>query len=206
MPDMSQLNFVDIIILIIFFMSMIVGFVRGLVSEMISLITLIAAFVIAIMFSNSLASYFTSTSSVQAVVSQTSTAIGTNTAQPVSYIAIGVSFAILFTVTALVGSIVKYIINIPFAYGMLGFGNRILGGGFGLARGFIINLVLIFLVQLSPLGSEPWWVSSSYVQAFQPAVGWLGPIVSPVLANLREKFNATLQEVNSSLQGAASKL
>lgn len=203
--NMSQLNFVDIIILIIFFMSMMVGFVRGLVSEVISLATLIAAFVFAIMFSNALAGYFTNTQSVQAVVAQTSSVIGMSTAQPVSYVALGVSFGLIFGAVVIIGAIVKYIINIPFAFGMLGLGNRVLGGGFGLIRGFILNLVLIFLVQISPLGNESWWVSSQYVQDFQPAVGWMASIVSPALANLRVKFDETLGNVNSSLQGLSNK-
>ncbi len=198
--DMSQMNFVDIIILIIFFVSMITGFVRGLISEVISLTTLIAAFVIAIMFSNSLAAYFTNTETVRTVVDQTTNAIGTSTATPVSYLALGVSFGLLFFVTILIGAIVKYIINIPFQYGMLGLGNRVFGGVFGLARGFIINLVLIFLVQISPLGTQPWWVNSSFVRSYQPAVGWLGNAISPALADLRAKFDSTLQGVNSQIK------
>lgn len=205
MTSMSQMNFVDIIILIIFFMSMIVGFARGLVSELVSLISLIAAFIIATMFSDSLAAYFTSTQSVQSVVAQTTSAIGTSTAQPVNYMAIGVSFTLLFIGVIVIGSIVKIIINIPFQFGLLGLGNRIFGGVFGLIRGFIINLVLIFLVQISPLGVEQWWVNSHFVQEYQPAVTWLGTIVSPAFANLKTRFNDTLQSANSSLQGLTSK-
>lgn len=205
MADMSQMNFVDIFILVVFFMSMVAGFVRGLVSEVISLATLIAAFVIAIMFSESLATYFTSTQSVQNVVTQTSGAIGVNTAQPVGYVALGVSFGILFGLTVFVGAIVKYIINIPFQFGILGLGNRVFGGFFGLARGFIINLVIIFLVQLSPLGTQPWWGSSQFVRAYQPAVGWLGNAISPALSGLRAKFDSTLQGVGSQLQGISGK-
>lgn len=206
MADMSQMNFVDIIILIVFFMSMTMGFVRGLISEVVSLVALIAAFVIAIMFSDSLAAYFTNTDSIRSVVAQTSSVIGTSTATPVSYVAVGVSFGLLFGATLLVGAIVKYIINIPFQFGMLGLGNRVFGGLFGLARGGIINLVLIFMVQISPLGTQPWWVNSQFVQAYQPAVGWLGGIVSPALANLRAKFESTLQGVSSQVQGFTGRI
>lgn len=201
MTDMSQLNFVDIIILVVFFMSMMVGFARGLVSEVVSLATLIAAFVVAIVFSEQLAAYFTSTESVQSVVEQTSSAIGANTAKPLSYVALGISFGLLFMVTVMIGSLVKYFLNLFFQFGLLGFTNRIFGGVFGLARGFIINLVLIFLVQLSPLAKEPWWVSSQFVRAYQPAVGWLGNAISPALSGIRGQFDSTLQDMNSSLQG-----
>jgi membrane protein required for colicin V production len=197
---MTGLNFVDIIILIIFGVSALVGLKRGLVSEVVSLATLIAAFVIAILFSNSLATYFTSSSSVQEVVSSTSNAIGTNTAQPVSYIALGVSFGLLFAGTSLIGMLIKSLLNIAVQAGMLGIGNRLLGAIFGLARGFLINLVLIFVVQLSSFGNSPWWHQSQWVQSFQPAVVWLGSVVSPSLTQLKSKFQETVQGMGAQIQ------
>lgn len=201
MVDMSQLNFVDILILIVFFISMIMGFARGLISEVISLATLIAAIFFAVMFSNQLATYFTSSQPVQEVVAQTSNVIGTSTAQPVSYMALGISFTLIFLVVLFIGSFIKYLLNIPFQFGLLGLGNRVFGGVFGLCRGFIINLVIIFLIQMSPLSTESWWVNSSFVRAYQPAVGWLGNAISPALSDLRLKFESTLQDVNSSIGG-----
>src|SRR3990167_10616958 len=111
MADMSQLNFVDILILIVFFISMTMGFARGLVSEVISLAALIAAIFFAAMFSNQLATYFTSSQSVQDVVAQTSNVIGTSTAQPVSYMALGISFALIFLGVLFIGSFIKYLLN-----------------------------------------------------------------------------------------------
>ncbi|MFW8696320.1 CvpA family protein, partial [Mesorhizobium japonicum] len=83
----------------------------------------------------------------------------------VSYAALAISFGLLFAGTVIAGSIVGYVLNIAFQTGILGFGNRILGAGFGLCRGFIICLVIIFVVQLTPLGSEPWWHQSQIVIA-----------------------------------------
>lgn len=197
---MSNLNWVDYIILGIFFLSTLSGLAKGFVREIISLITWIAAFVVAVMFSNALATYFTSSDTVQNMVNQSTTAIGVSTAQPVSYVAIAISFALLFAGTAIIGSIIGYFINIAFQAGILGIGNRLLGAIFGLVRGFIINLVLIFVVQLTPFSAQPWWQQSQLVVSFQPAVAWLGGIVSPSLANLKEKFGKTLQDVNSSIQ------
>lgn len=197
---MSHLNWIDLIILAIFFLSIIAGFVKGFIREIISLVTLIAAFVIAIMFSNALASMFTSSDTVQSAMSQSSSAIGTSTENPVSYVAIGLSFILLFIGTIIVGSIVSFILNIAFQTGILGFGNRLLGAGFGLVRGFIINLVLIFFVQLTAFGSEAAWHESRFVNYFQPAVEWLGNVVSPSLAHLKDKFSQTVENVNSQIQ------
>lgn len=193
---MSNLNWVDYIILGIFFLSIVAGFARGFVREVISLITLIAAFVIAIMFSNALATMFTSSSSVQNAITQA----GVEASQPVSYLALGISFIVLFVGTILVGTILGYILNIAFQRGVLGIGNRIFGAAFGFVRGFLINLVLIFCVQLTPAGEEPFWHQSQLVVAYQPAVQWLGNIVSPSLANLKTKFDETIQKFGSQLQ------
>lgn len=204
--NIASLNAVDILILVIFFISIVIGFGRGFVSEILSLVTLIAAFVIAIMFTSSLAAYFTSTAAVQSVVSQTSTAIGTSTAQPVSYMALGISFGVLFAATVIVGGIIKMILNLMFQTGILGFGNRVLGALFGLVRGFLLNLALIFLVQLSPLASQPWWQQSHYVPYFQPSVVQLGNLISPALANLKTTFGSAIQDVSGSVQSISNSI
>ncbi len=198
---MQDLNVVDLIILAIFFFSAVTGLIRGLVSEVISLGTLIAAFAIAILFAQPLANAFTSSAPVQSVVSQASGAIGVNTTKPISYVALGISFGVLFAGTVLVGAIVRLLLNTAFQTGMLGLGNRLLGGAFGIARGFVINLVIIFVAQLSPIASQPWWQQSKMVNSFQPAVVWLGGVVSPALSSLKTKFNQTIQQVGSSIQG-----
>ncbi|MBX3709250.1 MAG: CvpA family protein [Gammaproteobacteria bacterium] len=198
--DLGTLNVVDIAILVIFFVSILIGFGRGFISEALSLLTLIAAFVVAIMFTNTLAAYFTSTTMVQEVVNSTTTAVGTSTAQPISYMALGISFGILFAATVIVGGIIKALLNLMFQRGILGFGNRIFGGIFGFFRGYLINLVLIFLVQLSPLASQPWWQHSQYVPKFQPQVVWLGNIVSPALSDLKSTFAPAIQEVTDSVK------
>lgn len=197
---MSNFNWVDYIFLAIFFLSTLAGLARGFVKEIISLITLIAAFIVAIMFSNALATAFTSSPSVQNAMSQATTAIGVNTAQPVSYLALGISFALLFAGTVIAGAIIGSIMNIAFQTGILGLGNRLLGAIFGLCRGFIINLVIIFLVQLTPFSSQQSWQQSHIVASYQPAVIWLGNVVSPSLSNLKTKFGETFQNVNSQIQ------
>lgn len=197
---MSNLNWIDYIILLIFFFSIIAGFIRGFVKEVVSLITLVAAFVIATMFSNALAQLFTSHPSVQNAVNQATTSLGVDTAQPVSYIALGISFALLFAGTIIVGMIVSFFLNFAFKSGVLGIGNRLLGGIFGLVRGYIINLALIFVVQLTPLGTQASWSQSQFVNMYQPAVQWLGNIVSPSLANLKARFEQTIQNFGSQLQ------
>ncbi|HEX4044498.1 MAG TPA: CvpA family protein [Gammaproteobacteria bacterium] len=200
------MNWFDYAIIFIFAMSAMVGMRRGLIKEVISLGSLVAAVVIAVMFSNHLAAVFTRSDVVQTVVSQTSSAIGTSTSQPVSYLALGTSFIILFMGTLVVGSIVGYIINVALPATVIGLSNRLLGGLFGLGRGFLIVLVMLFCMQLTPFARQAWWTQSEFVHMYQPAINWLGGVVSPTLNNLKSKLNDTIQGVGSQIQGLTNSL
>lgn len=202
---MENFNWVDYIFLGVIFLSVLTGFGRGLVKEVVSLATLIAAFVVAILFASKLSVYFTSSSMVQNMVAQTSSAIGVSTETAVSYVAIGISFAILFSVTAIIGSIIGSILNSLFQVGLLGVGNRLLGAAFGVARGLLISLVIVFVVQLTPLSGETWWQKSQLVAKFQPGVVWLGNVVSPALSGLKNKFSGTVNDMGSSFEGVKGK-
>ena len=198
--DTLHLNFIDYILLAVFAFSILVGFGRGFVREVVSLATLIVSVVVAIAFANPVAMSFTSSPGVQSAVSQASSAIGVNTAQPVSYIAIGISFAVLFAGTITIGAIIGFFLNFAFQTGMLGVGNRILGAMFGFARGFILNMVIIFVFQLTPFVGAVWWQQSQLVNSFQPAVNWLGAAIAPGLTNLKDRFGKTLNDMNSTIQ------
>lgn len=196
---MSNLNWVDIVFLAIFLFSIIAGFGRGFVREIISLATLIVAFFIATTFCNQFANYLLNLPFIQSLVNEASGATGANAATPASYLAWGVSFGILFLATVMLGSLVAYFLNAAFQTGILGIGNRILGGLFGLIRGYILVLVIIFVVQLTPLSSQSWWAQSQIVNSYQPAVAWLGGLVAPALANIKNRLGQTIQGVGNQL-------
>lgn len=197
---MEGFNWVDYIFLAICFISILAGFTRGLVRELLSLIILIAAFAIAATFANQLAVHFTSSESVQHVVNQTTNAIGTSTEQPVSYAAIGISFAVLFLGTVIIGCLIGFFVNVILQTSVLGIGNRLLGAVFGLGRGLIISLVIIFLIELTPMHSEEWWQNSQIVQKSKPTVVWLGKVVSPSLDDLKSRFEEAMKKAGSSMQ------
>lgn len=198
---MYDFNFVDWIIITIFLLSTLAGMARGFIKEIISFISLIVAFVVAIVFSKSLALALSHSSVVQNLMEQTTNAININATQSVSYVVLGISFIILFMGTLIIGAIVGSIVNIAFQVGMLGLSNRLLGGIFGICRAFIINLVFIFVIQLTPLGTQAAWAQSKFVNQFQPAVQWLGNIVAPGLTNLKQRLEQKLQDAGTSVQG-----
>lgn len=200
--DFNNLNVVDYAFLAVFFFGVLSGLGRGFIREIIALFTLIAAIVIAVMCSDNFAHYFLNATGVQSAVNQASSSMGVNASQPVSYIAIAISFALLFAATMLIGSLIGYFINMAFQYGILGLGNRLLGAAFGGLKGFAYCVVLAFLVQLTSFSSNAMWQHSQVVAMLQPGVVWLGNTVSPSLAGLKDRFGNAIQGVNSSIQNA----
>lgn len=194
---MTDFNWVDYVIIGIFVISCLMGLMRGVIREIISLLTWIAAAVVASLFATQLAAAFTSSSKVQSAVSSASTSMGINATQQVSLLSIGISFIVLFCITLLIGSIINYFISRAVAAPGLSITNHIFGGIFGLARGFVINVVLIFLVQLTPLSQELAWTSSRLVATMQPTVIWLSNIIQPGLQSLKARMGQTLQNVGT---------
>ncbi len=194
---MSNMNWVDNAILLIFIISVLAGLMRGLVKEIISILSWIAAVIVAVLFSTKVAAMFTGSPQVQSAVSNASTSIGMNAAAPVSYVSIGISFIVLFILTLTVGTIINHLISKAVEGGGISFVNRLLGGVFGLGRGFIMVVVAIFVIQLTPLQQQVWWSASQLVNSFQPAVKWLGSYAAPGFETLKTKVSDTLQNTNT---------
>lgn len=199
---MTDFNWIDYTILAIFIFSILGGFIRGGIKEIISLLTWFAAFIIAGLFANPLASYFSSSQAVQSAVSSASGTLGTTAANQVSLFSLGISFAIIFFAVILIGTMLGYLLNQAVVGSGVGIGNRLLGGIFGFGRGYLIVLVLIFLVQLSPISKEQFWSQSSLVPSFQPAVEWLSNFVQPGLASLKAKMGQSMENFDSGAQNA----
>ncbi|OGT37492.1 MAG: hypothetical protein A3F11_02420 [Gammaproteobacteria bacterium RIFCSPHIGHO2_12_FULL_37_14] len=199
---MDNMNWVDYIFVIIFVVSVLVGFKRGLIKEVISIVAIIAALVIASLFADRLAATFMNYPAVKNFINWASNLIGMDTTQPVSYFALLLSFCVLFALTMIVGSIASRIFSIGLDVGILSIGNHLLGGVFGLIRGFIYVLVVIFLVQLTPLKKESWWQQSTFVNQYQPYVAKLIEFVSPAIAAIEEKtkIGETLKETGQKIQ------
>ncbi len=183
----GQFNWVDWVFIAVFILSVLAGIVKGLVREVLALLVMVAAFVIAIIFAHSLANYFVQSGSN-----------GGSETQAMSYLAIGISFGVLFIGTLIIGAILSFFLSLLFSAGVLGIGNRLLGGLFGFVRGFIINLVIVFVVQLTAFGDSNTWKHSKLVEMFQPSAAWLSGVVSPTLEDLKAKFTKGASEAAQS--------
>lgn len=192
-------NWVDYLILAVFLISVLGGLVRGGVREVLSLITWVAAFIIAGLFAKPLAAAFAGSDSAQSALASASSSLSSvsATSDHISLFALGVSFLALFLGTILAGTFIGYFANRVVEGAGISFFNRLLGGIFGLARGFLINLLIVFIVQLSPIAEQTYWTKSALVPSFQPMVGWLGNRVQPGFESLKSRMGQTLENITT---------
>lgn len=133
----------DIIVVSIIALSLFFGFWRGFVKEILSILTWIAALLIARIYSEFLAPMFSG------FVDDTS----------VRYV---LAFAVLFVLTMMLGTLLNHFMSKLITVTGLKFTDRLLGGVFGLCRGVIIGLLILFFAGPFFSGSI-WWQSSSIV-------------------------------------------
>ena len=137
------MSFIDILVLLVLFASLIFGFFRGFVKELLSLMAWAFAFFVAYYFSSRVAINLP----FEAEFS-------------IKYVG---SFILIFIFVLIVSSIlIKYISSFVYKIG-LGASNIILGGLFGVLRGIIIVYFLIFLIEKTSFVDEPTWQYSNSI-------------------------------------------
>jgi membrane protein required for colicin V production len=196
-PAASAFTAVDYFVLLIFGVSILLGYLRGFLKEVISLLTLVAATIISTMFSGKLAAVFSGSSG--AGTSAVSNATGMDVTHSVSLLSIGASYITLFLGTMLAGYLIGTIVTGVASNAGANLTNRFLGAIFGCVRGFIFVILFMFISELTPMGEQPAWVTSSFVKSFQPVVSWIQKEVSPTLDTIRK-------QAESAIQGATSQL
>ena len=86
---------------------------------------------------------------------------------------IAVSFAILFFLTLILGSLIGYLLDeLVKKTGLTG-SDRFVGMIFGIARGVLVVAILVVLGGLTPLPEDPWWKESKLIPPFQSVAMWL---------------------------------
>lgn len=150
-----MLNWVDLTIIGLVAFSVLISIIRGFVRETLSLVAWIAAFWVALTFSNALADGLV--------------------AKYVANITFRypVAFGVLFIVTLIAGAFVNYTMGVLVDKTGLGGTDRALGTVFGFARGILLVAVLLLLTSLTPMAKDKWWKDSVLVPHFTPIETWL---------------------------------
>ncbi|MBU1628849.1 MAG: CvpA family protein [Gammaproteobacteria bacterium] len=142
---MAQFNWFDYLLIGIACLSTIFGLLRGFLYEVIALLTWLAAFLISIFASSSVALYFNQFFKTYAIAAI-------------------FSFVLLFLVTLVIGALFNHLISsvTQNAGGGVGFTDRLLGGLFGFWRGLLIALFVVFLVASTNLDKSSWAEKSQF--------------------------------------------
>ncbi len=137
------MSLIDILVIFILFASLVFGFFRGFVKELLSLMAWIFAFFVAYYFSATVAII-----------------LPFEVEFSIKYVG---SFVLIFIFVLIVSSIlIKYISSFVHKIG-LGASNIILGGLFGILRGVIVVYFMIFLVEKTSYVEDPSWQQSSSI-------------------------------------------
>lgn len=157
---------VDYALIGIIVLSGLIGLVRGLVQEALSLIAWVAAVWMALSFSQQLAPLLSGQIATESV-------------------RIMVAFATLFLVTLIFAAVANYLIGQLVDKTGLSGTDHLLGVVFGVVRGVAVIALLVLLAGATTLPQSLWWKQSSLIWNFQTPALWLRDFLP---ADIAEKF------------------
>jgi membrane protein required for colicin V production len=146
------MNEVDAIILVIIGLSCLFGIWRGLVKEVLSLVTWIAALTLARLYSGVLADFM-------------GNLISNESARYVT------AFAIVFVLVVMTGTLVNHLISKLLTITGLKLVDRLLGGVFGVVRGSVIVIVILFITGVF-VNETPQWQDSQLIPYGLSLIEW----------------------------------
>lgn len=196
---LGALNWFDYVLAAVMIFSALIGMMRGLVREILSLLTWVAAFILAYIFTNDVAVLL----------------VAYVKSQPISQI---VGFFVIFVVVILVGSIINHIIGRIITFSGFSLSDAFFGLLFGAARGFLIALFIVFAVSQSSLSQYAWFndsrlsysmhdlsvlISEHIIQTSKDIVTG-AQLPSIDLNKLKSKATNGMQKTKKQIQNAAS--
>ena len=84
-------------------------------------------------------------------------------------IRIASSYGLVFFAVLVLGAIVTALASMLVRKSILSGFDRMVGAGFGVVRGVLIAVMLVWLVGLTPARKDPWWGESAFI----PRLEWL---------------------------------
>lgn len=153
-----SLGWIDLVMLAVVLLSTVLGLMRGMVLEVLSLLGWVVAYVVARLFGAEMAPYVPF-------------------AAPGSPARLAAGVVAAFVLALIIWKVLTWFVHKIVRASALSSGDRLLGGAFGLLRGFVILLVGATLVSLTPLSTSPTWKASVGAAWLNGAVGVLMPLV-----------------------------
>lgn len=176
MSILNQLNWFDYVLVGIVLLSLFIGLARGMLREFLSLGTWIISILIAVLFTHRLAQ-----------------SLNQHIHPPI--LSTILSFVFLFLITFIIGTLVNYIVSGLFDRTRVPFIDRFLGALFGLVRGAMIALLVLFVVANIGFKESDWFTSSMSSKH----VGYLNDLylryVDPMLEKAKQETKQATQKI-----------
>jgi membrane protein required for colicin V production len=165
------MNWVDFVILGVLFVSSLISLKRGFIKEALSLVGWLAAFAVAMLFSDSLATLFVNSIDSPSVREM-------------------LAFALLFAATLIVAAMANYLIGEVVRMTGLSGTDRLFGMIFGSLRGVIVIMAALLLIPpVIPIDQEIWWRESRLIPHFLSMEHWSRQIANVVIEFVLALFN-----------------
>jgi membrane protein required for colicin V production len=146
------MNAVDAAIISVTFISCLFGLWRGLIKEVLSLLTWIAALLVARVYSEPLSN------SLAGMIESSGARYVT-------------AFAIIFVLVMMTGTLINHLMAKLLTVTGLKLVDRLAGGVFGIARGVIIVLVILFITSVF-VSENPLWQESALIPYGMSLIDW----------------------------------
>ncbi|MES2206845.1 MAG: CvpA family protein [Pseudomonadota bacterium] len=158
------MNTVDVAFLVIILLSVLLGILRGLVGEILSLLSFIANIWVANHYAGSLAPW-----------------IGEHIALPGLQYAF--AFVLLYGMMWIVTASISYLCGSLISAAGLGWLDRALGTCFGFLRGICIVLMIVMIVGLTPIPRQNSWQEAMLTASAEHALERIRPFLADPLKN-----------------------
>lgn len=175
----TTMNVADIVIVAVLLVSVLIGLMRGLVGEVLSLARWIAAFWIAAVFG-----------------AQVGEIYGEWLHEPAERIVAG--SITCFVVVLVIGGLVAWAVRRLITYSGLRLGDSFLGMVFGLARGLLLVTFVVLMLGFTPVPREAaWYRQSTLLPAFRNGAAWLAGALPAEVTRYMETGGKSLPAVHS---------
>ena len=147
------MSVIDWVILAVLVVSVLISLKRGFIREALSLASWIIAFIVARMFSGNLATLLdgmVETSSLRWII----------------------AFAILFVGTIVIGAMLNHLISEFVRMTGLSGTDRVFGMVFGIIRGVIILVAIVYGLQFTLVPEDAWWKDSTFIPYLSTLADW----------------------------------
>ncbi len=157
------MNWVDYLILVIIVISMLISLIRGFLREIISLVTWVVGFWVALRFASQIGDFFS--------------VIHNDTVRVI------IGFTILFVLILVIGAAINFVIGRIMKKTGARIGDRVLGMLFGMLRGVVIVAVLVIVAGFTSMPKHAWWHESRLVPYAESVAGWMRALLPSQVAD-----------------------